>query len=126
MLCPIHKASQLPNDTPQFESTKNSKSSAERKSYIHQDKVKTIISNNLTGTSDILASPTNLILSTNQSTGSKPEELGNLTSLINLQLGANHLEALVGLGYPVGYSSGYWNYCHQVHTSVVMIHRREI
>ncbi|XP_042016615.1 uncharacterized protein LOC121764659 isoform X3 [Salvia splendens] len=106
MLCPIHKASQLPNDTPQFESTKNSKSSAERKSYIHQDKVKTIISNNLTG--------------------SKPEELGNLTSLINLQLGANHLEALVGLGYPVGYSSGYWNYCHQVHTSVVMIHRREI
>ncbi|XP_042016614.1 uncharacterized protein LOC121764659 isoform X2 [Salvia splendens] len=80
----------------------------------------------LKGTSDILASPTNLILSTNQSTGSKPEELGNLTSLINLQLGANHLEALVGLGYPVGYSSGYWNYCHQVHTSVVMIHRREI
>ncbi|KAL1555779.1 protein BREAST CANCER SUSCEPTIBILITY 1 [Salvia divinorum] len=41
MLCPIHKASQLPNDTPQSQARKNSKSSAERKSCIHQDKVKT-------------------------------------------------------------------------------------
>ncbi|KAG6407162.1 hypothetical protein SASPL_130146 [Salvia splendens] len=41
MLCPVHKSSQLPNGTPQSQSRKKSKSSAERKSCIHQDKVKT-------------------------------------------------------------------------------------
>ncbi|KAG6404988.1 hypothetical protein SASPL_132567 [Salvia splendens] len=41
MLCPVHTSSQLPNGTPQSQSRKKSKSSAERKSCIHQDKVKT-------------------------------------------------------------------------------------
>ncbi|XP_057763935.1 protein BREAST CANCER SUSCEPTIBILITY 1 homolog [Salvia miltiorrhiza] len=41
ILCPIHKSSQLPIDMPQSQSRKKSKSSAERKSCLRQDKVKT-------------------------------------------------------------------------------------
>ncbi|KAH6825657.1 hypothetical protein C2S53_017629 [Perilla frutescens var. hirtella] len=41
MLCPIHNSSQLPTDMPQSQSRKKRKSSAERKSCIHQDQLKT-------------------------------------------------------------------------------------